>query len=160
VIAPLYLNLLHLEPGEAIYLPAGVLHAYVRGFGAELMASSDNVLRGGLTPKHVDLPELFRVLNFSPFNPAVLKPPPGASRFTYPGECREFSLSLLKSSGGEEGFPAGGPLILVLLEGEAELSSGGEGLRLAPGESAFAAPGENLLIRGSYTLYIAAAGFR
>ena len=60
----LLLNLVRLEPGEAIYLPAGNLHAYLEGTGLEIMASSDNVLRGGLTKKHVDVPELSRVLDF------------------------------------------------------------------------------------------------
>ena len=65
VLAAMLLNRMHLEPGEAIYLPAGNLHAYLRGVGVEVMANSDNVLRGGLTPKHVDVPELLRVLDFT-----------------------------------------------------------------------------------------------
>jgi mannose-6-phosphate isomerase len=74
VIAPLYLNLLRLTPGEAVYLPAGVLHVYIEGFGVELMANSDNVLRGGLTSKHVDIEELTRILKFVPFRPEILRP--------------------------------------------------------------------------------------
>jgi len=66
VQAPFFLNVVSLEPGEALYQPAGVLHAYVEGMGVELMANSDNVLRGGLTRKHVDVPELLRVLSFEP----------------------------------------------------------------------------------------------
>jgi len=65
VVSALLLNLLHLEPGEALYLGAGNLHAYLSGVGVEIMASSDNVLRGGLTKKHVDVPELMRVLDFA-----------------------------------------------------------------------------------------------
>jgi len=53
-----------LEQGEAIYLPEGQLHVYLDGLGIELMASSDNVLRGGLTPKHIDVPELLNIVNF------------------------------------------------------------------------------------------------
>ena len=64
VLSPLVLNLVCLRPGEAMYLPAGELHAYLHGTGIELMANSDNVLRGGLTPKHVDLDELLNVLTF------------------------------------------------------------------------------------------------
>jgi mannose-6-phosphate isomerase len=63
VVTALLLNLVHLEPGEAIFLPPGNLHAYLRGFAVEIMANSDNVLRLGLTPKHVDVPELLRVLD-------------------------------------------------------------------------------------------------
>ncbi len=66
VQAPLYLNVVTLQPGEALFQPAGVLHAYVEGMGVELMANSDNVLRGGLTRKHVNVNELLRVLNFAP----------------------------------------------------------------------------------------------
>lgn len=66
VLAPLYLNIIQLQPGEALYQPAGELHAYVEGVGIELMANSDNVLRGGLTPKHVDVDELMRVVRFEP----------------------------------------------------------------------------------------------
>ena len=66
VLAALLLNRLSLKPGEGIYLPAGNLHTYLHGVGIEVMANSDNVLRGGLTPKHVDVPELLRVLDFTP----------------------------------------------------------------------------------------------
>ena len=65
MLAALLLNRLVLEPGEAIFLPAGNLHAYLHGTGVEMLANSDNVLRGGLTPKHVDVPELLRVLDFT-----------------------------------------------------------------------------------------------
>ncbi|MDF0530374.1 mannose-6-phosphate isomerase, class I [Tsukamurella sp. 8F] len=74
VLAALLLNRLVLSPGEALYLPAGNLHAYVNGAGVEVMANSDNVLRGGLTPKHVDVPELLRVIDFEPRTPSDLKP--------------------------------------------------------------------------------------
>lgn len=66
VLAPFFLNLVKLTPGEALFLGPGVLHAYLDGLGVELMANSDNVLRGGLTPKHVDVPELLSVLDFTP----------------------------------------------------------------------------------------------
>ena len=64
-LAPLYLNVLLLKPGDALYMDAGLLHAYLRGTGFELMANSDNVLRGGCTGKHVDPPELLRTLRFT-----------------------------------------------------------------------------------------------
>jgi mannose-6-phosphate isomerase len=74
ILSPLFLNLILLEPGEALFLPAGELHAYLDGVGVEIMANSDNVLRGGLTPKHVDVPELMARVRFSPRRPPVLKP--------------------------------------------------------------------------------------
>src|SRR5690606_29981160 len=66
VVVALLMNVVELAPGEAIYLPAGILHAYVRGVGVEILANSDNVLRGGLTGKHVDVPELRKILDFTP----------------------------------------------------------------------------------------------
>lgn len=73
-LSPVILNLVCLKPGEALYLDAGRLHAYLDGVGIELMANSDNVLRGGLTPKHIDLPELSKVLRFEETLPDILTP--------------------------------------------------------------------------------------
>jgi mannose-6-phosphate isomerase len=163
VIAPLYLNLLDLAPGEAIYLPAGILHAYVHGMGVELMANSDNVLRGGLTSKHIDLKELFRVLLFSPFKPQVLRPGVQAGTgnrplwFRYPAPCGEFSLSLIK--GGDTVFSSKGPSILLVTEGELAINGDNGELRLRQGESAFVpAGGGEIRLSGNYTLYAAGAG--
>lgn len=68
VLAPLILNLVRLNPGEAMYLPSGRIHAYLKGTGLELMANSDNVLRGGLTTKHIDVDELLKVAIFEPLS--------------------------------------------------------------------------------------------
>jgi mannose-6-phosphate isomerase len=158
LIAPLYLNLIALQPGEAMNIPAGILHAYVRGFGVELMANSDNVLRGGLTPKHIDVGELTAILRFAPFKPEVLKPAAaGDGLEAYPSPFREFSLYRLH---GREGaalpFPLRGPAILLTLEGE--LSIPAEKIRLKPGESAFVVPGTRPLLSGSFEAAVAAAG--
>ncbi|MCL2139742.1 MAG: mannose-6-phosphate isomerase, class I, partial [Treponema sp.] len=72
VISPLYLNVFRLEQGEAIFLEAGILHAYCCGFGIELMANSDNILRGGLTNKYIDVPELINILDFNPYIPKII----------------------------------------------------------------------------------------
>jgi mannose-6-phosphate isomerase len=94
VLAPLYLNLLTLSPGEALYLPAGELHAYLGGLALEIMANSDNVLRGGLTPKHVDVPELLKTLRFAAGRPEVLTAhPAGQGVRTWLTPASEFSLS-------------------------------------------------------------------
>ncbi|MBK8870498.1 MAG: mannose-6-phosphate isomerase, class I [Elusimicrobia bacterium] len=74
LLSVLLLNLVKLKPGEALYLPAGVLHAYLEGTAMEIMANSDNVLRGGLTPKHVDVPELLKTVVFEGALPEVLSP--------------------------------------------------------------------------------------
>ncbi|GHT79552.1 hypothetical protein FACS1894130_08590 [Spirochaetia bacterium] len=168
VIAPLYLNLLRLTPGEAVYLPAGVLHAYIEGFGVELMANSDNVLRGGLTSKHVDIEELTRILKFDPYRPEILRPvetgDESADRepiWSYPTDCREFSLGVTQSRGEDISFPAGGPEILLVTQGKARLSWGKEEVTLEPGESAFAAQRKHagdLVCSGSFTIFAASVG--
>jgi len=101
VLSPVLLNLVCLEPGQALFLDAGELHAYLEGLGIELMANSDNVLRGGLTPKHVDVPELLRVLKFEDRDVTLLKPGKSiANEFVYPGPAAEFVLSVITLKGG------------------------------------------------------------
>lgn len=101
VLAPILLNLICLEPGQAIFLNAGELHAYLKGLGIELMANSDNVLRGGLTPKHVDVPELLRVLKFEDQDVTLLKPQTSiAAELVYPSPAKEFELSVITLSKG------------------------------------------------------------
>ena len=96
ILSPVYLNLIHLKPGQALFLPAGVLHAYLEGTGIELMANSDNVLRGGLTPKHVDVPELLKVLKFESSPIEVLQPTKiGATEAVFPTLAKEFILSII-----------------------------------------------------------------
>jgi mannose-6-phosphate isomerase len=126
-----------------------MLHAYIKGFGVELMANSDNVLRGGLTAKHIDAPELMKILDFSPRRPRIQKPEkPYPAYYTYLSPCREFALSVMNGGGGEIPFPEQGPSIAVATRGEARLSASGAGLTLAPGEP--------LVFSGSFTAYIAA----
>ena len=102
--APLYLNLIELQPGEALYQPAGELHAYIHGTGVELMASSDNVLRGGLTSKYIDIDELMKTVEFKGAQKEKtmpLKSPEGAGlsgRELYPVPVKEFRLSRIISS--------------------------------------------------------------
>jgi mannose-6-phosphate isomerase len=161
VIAPFYLNLISLAPGQAIYLPAGILHAYVYGFGVELMANSDNVLRGGLTPKYIDVDELLNILKFVPLSPEILPPREiRPSVFKYQTPCREFSLSMMTGTGGKTAFPETGPFILLLTQGDLSINSGaGEELVLRKGESAFiAARRDELFFSGTYTLYAAGIG--
>ncbi|NQT58977.1 MAG: mannose-6-phosphate isomerase, class I [Bacteroidetes bacterium] len=100
--APLYLNLIELQPGEALYQPAGELHAYIHGTGVELMANSDNVLRGGLTSKYIDIDELMKIVEFKGTQKEKtmpLKSPDGVSgRVLYPAPVKEFRLSGIISS--------------------------------------------------------------
>jgi mannose-6-phosphate isomerase len=134
LLAPLYLNVLTLEPWEAIFIPAGMPHAYVHGFGVECMANSDNVLRGGLSPKHIDLQELFAVLDFEPRAPRILPRIEGQTAQTgtdgwerYAAPCREFTLYRLEHEGGKPGnmpavLPATGAAIAASVKGDAALT--------------------------------------
>ena len=114
------LNLLHLRPGTAIYLPAGELHAYLEGTGVEVMANSNNVLRGGLTSKHVDVDELLSVLRFDCALPELLVADPATQIQRYSTPAEEFELVRLNLSGGEARRIAGGAISLgVVTEGRA-----------------------------------------
>lgn len=101
VLAPALLNLVTLEPGQALFLPAKTLHAYLHGTGLEVMASSDNVLRGGLTAKHVDSAELVRILSFEPMTPqGVIPVAVSDCEVLYPVPSREFGLSVIDAGKG------------------------------------------------------------
>jgi mannose-6-phosphate isomerase len=121
VLAPAVLNLICLQPGEALFLPAGRLHAYLEGTGVEIMANSDNVLRGGLTPKHMDVAELLRVLRFEGRPAEVLRPvPAGLSGARYATPAEEFELWVLRVDPGRpwQGPDRGGVEILLCTRGE------------------------------------------
>ncbi|CPW99035.1 mannose-6-phosphate isomerase, class I [Mycobacteroides abscessus] len=138
VLASLLLNRLTLEPGEGIYLPAGNLHAYLRGLAVEIMANSDNVLRGGLTPKHVDVPELLRVLDFSPASEAHLhvETVTDGAQTRYRTPAREFALSRFDLAAGEPTqVGIKGPRILLCTQGDVTLDGSGTGLKVRAGQS-------------------------
>lgn len=138
VLAALLLNRVTLEPGQALFLPAGNLHAYVSGAGVELMANSDNVLRGGLTPKHVDVPELLRVLDFTAGPPPVLTGTPEGAWVRYDVPVEEFLLRRLDAAEPEPAgieIPDGGPRILICTDGSARIRSRDDELELRRGAS-------------------------
>ncbi|MBW2607694.1 MAG: mannose-6-phosphate isomerase, class I [Deltaproteobacteria bacterium] len=96
VLSPAFLNLICLKPGQAMFLFAGELHAYLDGLGIELMANSDNVLRGGLTPKHVDVPELLKVVNFEERDIKILQcEENNSNECVYSSRAEEFILSVI-----------------------------------------------------------------
>jgi mannose-6-phosphate isomerase len=121
VLVALLLNHVRLKPGEAIWMPAGNLHAYLRGAGIELMAASDNVLRGGFTPKRVDVGELLRVLRFEVLRDPILpatEPAPGVLTWRVP--AREFVLYRIRLDGTRPPavVPAAGPRLILGVEGD------------------------------------------
>lgn len=150
VLAALLLNRISLAPGEAIFLPAGNLHTYLRGVAIEVMANSDNVLRGGLTPKHVDVPELLRVLDFKPTTEEQLRPPTHRDGvgLVYDTPTDEFALSALTLDGDHVGHEVDapsrhgayqGPQILLCAEGSTTVHGKTGALTLDRGAAAWVA---------------------
>lgn len=161
-LAPLFMNRLLLAPGQAVFLRPGRLHGYLRGVGVELMANSDNVLRAGLTTKHVDLDELREVMELGPSVPELLEPAEGApGEWRYPTESDAFALSVLRPRGGEVApEPAGGAEILLCTAGRAEIRSedGAEAVALERGAALFVSAGPAYRVCGDATVYRAAPG--
>jgi len=142
IVGALMLNLVHLEPGEAIYLGAGSLHAYLHGVGIEIMAGSDNVLRGGLTPKHVDVAELLNVLDFRDGPVGVLRARAiDAEEAVWDTPAPEFRLSRIVVSGIGVEREVTGPEIVLCTEGTLTMASAGgqASIVLARGAAAFVA---------------------
>jgi mannose-6-phosphate isomerase len=162
VIAPLYLNVFRLEPGQAVFLEAGVLHAYIHGFGVELMANSDNVLRGGLTGKHIDVQELMKILNFKPFKPQIITP--NSTLFSYPAPCEEFSLKKICGPMDICLLSPGSPSICIVTEGELIIADKDRETVVKQGESLFIPPVKSdespFSLKGDFTLFIASCGLR
>ncbi|HKU30771.1 MAG TPA: mannose-6-phosphate isomerase, class I, partial [Arthrobacter sp.] len=116
VLISLLLNLVFLDPGDAIYLPGGNVHAYLKGFGVEVMAASDNVLRGGLTPKHVDVPELLKNIEFESLGvPHIWPTTTGLGQDLYVPPFREFQLQRIELAPGAEPVPLAqaGPAVVL-----------------------------------------------
>ncbi len=133
IFSPIILNLICLKPGRAMFLQAGELHAYLDGVGIELMANSDNVLRGGLTPKHVDVPELLSVLNFEERELNVLSAEDiDGCESEYTSRAEEFVLSLISV---KEGLPCHSARnrsieILLCIQGDATIIDLGKQIRI------------------------------
>ncbi len=153
VVISLMCNHLRLAPGEAVFLPAGNLHAYLCGAGVEVMASSDNVLRGGLTSKHVDLAALIEVLDFTDGKVPVLHPVLGPGGLRYPVPIDDFDLTRCQLGVAPGVLTTSGPQLLLCTEGTATLSSPDGEQVLVQGQSAFVPAGAPLSVRGPAILY-------
>ncbi|QPB43104.1 mannose-6-phosphate isomerase, class I [Rodentibacter haemolyticus] len=132
-------NIVHIKKGEGIYQDAGIPHAYLRGQNIELMACSDNVIRGGLTPKYVNIPELLKVVDCREIEPQIIPPAPNDTRvFTYSTPAKDFSLQNIQYECGEnhqlKNQSAG---IFMVMKGTVNLRSETTALFLKQGESAF-----------------------
>ncbi|MFZ9629034.1 MAG: mannose-6-phosphate isomerase, class I [Ilumatobacteraceae bacterium] len=144
-VVALLLHLVHLEPGEALYLGPGNLHAYVHGVGVEVMGSSDNVVRGGLTVKHVDPDALLSIVRPEPTGQPVLSPvaeAPGVWHYPTPGA--PFSVQRYDVDPSAELLATGNELVLC--------TSGDVGA-LGCGSAALLAPGDSVLLTGRGTVF-------
>jgi mannose-6-phosphate isomerase len=149
VVLTLLLNYLQLSPGQAVYLGAGNVHAYLRGTGVEIMASSDNVLRCGLTPKHVDAPELLRITDFSPLADPLWSSVGG--RFEVP--VPDFALTRIEIE-EPTGLHDDGPCIVLCTSGSVSVGE----VPVAAGHAAFVPAAEATTIAGAGEVYVASVG--
>lgn len=161
-LAPALLGLRRLAPGDGVFLPAGVPHAYLRGAGVELMGASDNVVRGGLTPKHVDPEQLVALLAPAGTDVVTLdgtEVAPGVRRYEPPAP--EIALHRLSPAGGELSPPAGrGPALALAVGGTAEVRVEGEVVELSHGRAALVAPADRAAcrVRGDGSVWWATTG--
>src|SRR4051812_22636742 len=153
VVISLMCNHLTLAPGEAVFLPAGNLHAYLSGAGVEVMASSDNVLRGGLTVKHVDLAALIEVLDFTDGRVPVIHPVLGPGGLRYPVPVEDFDLTRVQLDDRSGSLTTRGPRVLFCTGGAAVLASPDAEVTLRQGQSAFVPAGTPITASGPAVLY-------
>jgi mannose-6-phosphate isomerase len=159
VMIAMLMNQVWLNPGEALFLPAGIIHAYLSGLGVEVMAASDNVLRGGLTTKHVDVSELTDVLQFQGgrVSPAIVSEvSSGLVEFEAP--VQDFKLYRARVGGttGSVSISLPAEAILLCTEGQVSaIAESGEELQLAPAEAAYSDAEKSISISGTGTLFIA-----
>lgn len=156
VVASLLLNPVSLRPGQALFIPAGGVHAYLSGVGVELMANSDNVLRAALTDKHVDVAELCEVVDFIAAPPIRIAPEEfhDSTRVYYaPIDDFELSVTDVGDDGAVQPLPGRGPRIVLCLEGDVLVASGSDSLALRRGEAAFVPASDGpLTVRGRGTV--------
>jgi mannose-6-phosphate isomerase len=162
IIGSLLLKHAVLQPGQAVFLPAGGLHAYLRGTGVELLANSDNVVRAGLTPKHIDVPELLALTDPAVEVPVIEQRRLGNGVSVYDSPAPEFRLYHAELANAEVTLPgAGGARVVLCAEGSAALAASGDGttLTISRGESCFlSAADAAVTAAGQAALFIATSG--
>jgi mannose-6-phosphate isomerase len=160
VLAALLMNRITLQPGDALYMPPGNLHAYLSGGGVEIMANSDNVMRGGLTPKFVNVDELLAILDFTPGLRGLIAPDeesPGVWR--YPTPAPEFALWRLEPDAASVAVPgASCGRVLLVTDGRLTAGSATTRLDLGRGEAALLTAGEEVVVAGRGTAFVAGPG--
>ena len=137
IFAPILMNTFELQPGEAIYMDAGILHAYLQGSGLEVMANSDNVLRCALTSKHIDISELMKIARFEPDPPHYIRPQMENNQEVYHTPSKEFKLSHLKLDGSYRINEINSPTIMLVTDGKLKIEPEyGNPLKIKKGQSA------------------------
>lgn len=140
VVASLLLNPVTLQPGETLFVPAGSVHAYLSGLGIEVMASSDNVLRAGLTAKPIDVPEMLACVDYVAAPPIRIAPEriSGATEVYYaPVDDFELGITRVTEPDGEIELPGRGPRVILGVEGTVTVTSGAVSETLTRGEAVF-----------------------
>lgn len=160
VVVALLMNHLVLSRGEGVFLRAGLLHAYISGLGVEIMAASDNVLRGGLTPKRIDVPELLSILDTTPGAVPVLRPSTRGAVTEYPVDVPDFALRRIALSGDPIEVAVAGPAVVLATAGEVAVSGADAVSRAVPiGRGVFATEGEtSLTLSGAGEAFVATPG--
>lgn len=160
VVVALLMNHVVLCRGEGVFLRAGLLHAYISGLGVEIMAASDNVLRGGLTPKRIDVPELLSILDTTTGEVPVLRPLAADAVTEYPVPVADFSLKRIELDGAGIVIDVDGPTMVLATAGRVVVSGAAGELRDVPvGTVAFATPDEvRLTISGRGEAFVASPG--
>ena len=159
MIGTVLMRHVNLAPGEALFLPAGNIHAYLKGLAVEVMAASDNVVRGGLTPKVIDVAELMEILDFSPIEDPIVRTRAIANGLThYPANVSDFSVYRVEPSASNMliDLTLEGTMVVVCTEGEIEIStSKDEYLKLKRGQAAFVADTRLFSVTGNGAGYLA-----
>ncbi|MEB5971160.1 mannose-6-phosphate isomerase [Pantoea dispersa] len=145
LFSPLLLNVITLQPGEAMFLFAETPHAYLKGVALEVMANSDNVLRAGLTPKFIDIPELLANLKFEAKPAATLltQPQHQGDSLIFPIPVDDFAFAIHTLSAAPQTLAQHSAALLFCIEGQAVIEKAGQQLVLQPGESCFVAASES-----------------
>lgn len=144
-----FFNIVNAKPGEAVFQGAGIPHAYLEGQNVELMANSDNVLRGGLTPKHIDVPELMKHTAFEPVVPNVMGGVDvGNNEVLYTCPVPDFGIKKISLNGNEHASTASSFEIIIAIEGGA-VFNGSNNLVIKKGEAMAIFPGETYTIEAS-----------
>lgn len=160
VVVALLMNHLVLRRGEGVFLRAGLLHAYLSGLGVEIMAASDNVLRGGLTPKRIDVPELLAILDTTPGEVPVLRPEGDEAVTTYSVPVPDFALRRVRLDGEPIAVEVDGPTMVLATGGAVRVATeSGADIALRVGAVAFAdAEERRLTLSGTGEAFVATPG--